>query len=634
MTWKKYKKKYPISAQERAVRRRLRLQKLRLRFVFFLLFVFSAAVVCLLAAGKVNLRFSTLNLNSMLAVFSSLSSVVSAYFAAFPPNLYSADTKAKVTDFKRFLPTHFIDIDCQDVNPADDAQQKPVRQSLRLVVWDWLFNPDPQQTKKSFLLLLGDFGTGKTTFCFYLAQEIVTTMRSMDVAVIQLGQESLSLAEKLQKIEGDKRENTVLFLDAYDEYVQRLQGEQEFDNLLKLANNFYKVIITSRTHYFSHKQAEPHLNTRYVSYFSPEQIRRFFKLKYPWRWQRYWNTIKRYENLTDLARRVVLLNYMSREVILWMQEQKSKNVEINTFLLYGKIIEAILPDEKRANELMSRDIAMQVMSILGFHIICCGGAGRLHYQSMAKDLAAILDSLKMGDSELAGYMKNPENLATLADWLTEIRARTFLIRDEPGYYYFAHRSFAEYFAAVFIIKKLLAAKTRLNVNFQVSRIILDLLKEAGISGEGITHLLDRVSPIYRTREEELSDIDVKQMLKKNDYYDRNWNNSGKGIEHLYESVAVRNEKVICDFSTGLLWQQSGSQHYITGWENAKKYVKKLNEDKFAGFDNWRLPTLEEAMSLMEPTKHGDLYIDPIFDSKQSWIWTCDQVAREPLSVLP
>jgi hypothetical protein len=39
-----------------------------------------------------------------------------------------------------------------------------------------------------------------------------------------------------------------------------------------------------------------------------------------------------------------------------------------------------------------------------------------------------------------------------------------------------------------------------------------------------------------------------------------------------------------------------------------------------------LPTLEEGMSLMEREKKSfDLYIDPVFDHRQSYIWTADKV---------
>jgi len=47
---------------------------------------------------------------------------------------------------------------------------------------------------------------------------------------------------------------------------------------------------------------------------------------------------------------------------------------------------------------------------------------------------------------------------------------------------------------------------------------------------------------------------------------------------------------------------------------------------FAGFD-WRLPTLEEAMSLMKPVQNETgLFIDPLFDRTQEWIWTADKVS--------
>ena len=71
-------------------------------------------------------------------------------------------------------------------------------------------------------------------------------------------------------------------------------------------------------------------------------------------------------------------------------------------------------------------------------------------------------------------------------------------------------------------------------------------------------------------------------------------------------------------------QQSGSANYIK-YAEAEKYIRDLNTQCFAGFDNWRLPTLEEVMSLMEPEKKsGDLYIAPEFDRNQPYIWTADK----------
>ncbi|MFQ5629026.1 MAG: DUF1566 domain-containing protein, partial [bacterium] len=47
---------------------------------------------------------------------------------------------------------------------------------------------------------------------------------------------------------------------------------------------------------------------------------------------------------------------------------------------------------------------------------------------------------------------------------------------------------------------------------------------------------------------------------------------------------------------------------------------------FAGHNDWRLPTLEEAMTLVEQIPNSDgLYIDPVFDNKKRlWMWTSDR----------
>lgn len=84
-------------------------------------------------------------------------------------------------------------------------------------------------------------------------------------------------------------------------------------------------------------------------------------------------------------------------------------------------------------------------------------------------------------------------------------------------------------------------------------------------------------------------------------------------------------KVIVDSACGLMWQQSGSDD-ILNFTERKLYIDSLNSKKFSGFDNWRLPTLEEAMSLVEPYReNGNLHINELFDKKQIAIWTADDV---------
>ncbi|MCP4107968.1 MAG: DUF1566 domain-containing protein [Desulfobacteraceae bacterium] len=132
-----------------------------------------------------------------------------------------------------------------------------------------------------------------------------------------------------------------------------------------------------------------------------------------------------------------------------------------------------------------------------------------------------------------------------------------------------------------------------------------------------------VAGIYRLRSKPktLSDDDVKAMLKNHNFYDRDWNNSGN-----FKNSFMNNEDgTVTDTVTGLMWQKSGSDAYIT-YDKAQAYIDDLNNRKFADYNDWRLPTLEELASLLENKEVDGLYIDLKFDRKQKWCWTADKRA--------
>lgn len=94
------------------------------------------------------------------------------------------------------------------------------------------------------------------------------------------------------------------------------------------------------------------------------------------------------------------------------------------------------------------------------------------------------------------------------------------------------------------------------------------------------------------------------------------------IHHDYEKKSINGDCVVIDHATGLMWHQSGSSDYMS-WNRAKDWIRNLNNRKYAGYQDWRLPTLEEAVSLLEPNKTNNLYTDPVFNDKQWGIWTGD-----------
>jgi len=128
-----------------------------------------------------------------------------------------------------------------------------------------------------------------------------------------------------------------------------------------------------------------------------------------------------------------------------------------------------------------------------------------------------------------------------------------------------------------------------------------------------------------------------QLIGQHDFYceavmgDDNFGNlNGKGIDNKFERTIINNEKIVIDQATGLMWQQSGSITILNP-ESADEWINELNKKRFAGFEDWRLPTVEELFSLMRSRKNqSGIFIDSIFDDHQKWIWTCDKITDSQL----
>lgn len=123
--------------------------------------------------------------------------------------------------------------------------------------------------------------------------------------------------------------------------------------------------------------------------------------------------------------------------------------------------------------------------------------------------------------------------------------------------------------------------------------------------------------------DEFSYKDVKNMLRKEkDFFHAEWNKLGKEIDHQYKINKSFGINVIQDKRFGLTWLQYSSEKMK--FDVAESYLQRLNAEKFGGFDDWRVPTLEEAMSLMERKKHNGWYINSNFEPKANFVWTVDQ----------
>jgi hypothetical protein len=104
--------------------------------------------------------------------------------------------------------------------------------------------------------------------------------------------------------------------------------------------------------------------------------------------------------------------------------------------------------------------------------------------------------------------------------------------------------------------------------------------------------------------------------------------SDHGPRHNDELRIVNGDKVVIDKDSGLVWHQSGSLDILLN-EEALYWLRDLNKRGYAGGSDWRLPSVDEGLALLEFTRmNGDLYIDPVFSRRQEWIWTSDGFAPE------
>jgi TIR domain/Protein of unknown function (DUF1566) len=128
--------------------------------------------------------------------------------------------------------------------------------------------------------------------------------------------------------------------------------------------------------------------------------------------------------------------------------------------------------------------------------------------------------------------------------------------------------------------------------------------------------------LLRSSPTALSGAQVDAMLVRRDFYEERRNASGKGIQHRYEPRAIGDAVVIVDPTTGLMWQKAGSD--TMALSGAQRKLDALNSSKYAGYADWRFPTLEEALSLAEPAAYPDKYhYSPVFARSGTVIWTAD-----------
>ncbi|MCX5869843.1 MAG: DUF1566 domain-containing protein [Deltaproteobacteria bacterium] len=121
----------------------------------------------------------------------------------------------------------------------------------------------------------------------------------------------------------------------------------------------------------------------------------------------------------------------------------------------------------------------------------------------------------------------------------------------------------------------------------------------------------------------INDDQIEPLIKKWNFFDSILNPLGR-----FDNALVDNGDglTVTDERTGVMWQRAGLD--IASSRTLRRNIEKLNSEGFAGFHDWRLPTIEEALSLMEPVMNTKgLYLHPCFSREQPFIFVAAQ--RKP-----
>lgn len=132
-------------------------------------------------------------------------------------------------------------------------------------------------------------------------------------------------------------------------------------------------------------------------------------------------------------------------------------------------------------------------------------------------------------------------------------------------------------------------------------------------------------PGFRSAYILLSVNDAEAMLKEKNFFDSALNPNGNFANEFREKNLGKGDQIIIDEASNLVWYNGGISEKLT-FKKAIQWIEDLNWKKYGGFNDWRLPTLEEAATLIEELKNPlSFHLPKVFHERIISIWTGDSL---------
>jgi formylglycine-generating enzyme required for sulfatase activity len=394
------------------------------------------------------------------------------------------------------LCTYYVDLGCRS---ADGSFYKPMDEYVDV----WLDDPD-----RNHISILGDYGTGKTSFCRQYAAKlgrrwladpdrhripILISLRDYAKAMNleQLVTDFLVNRYGIQAgYEAFRRFNAdgklVLLFDGFDEMAQKVDYQTTVDNFEELARAVEahsKVVLTCRTPYFrTSREAEellrgqtsevsetsevwidltdrPNFEIVHLLPFDQDDIQVMLQARLPDKWEGYWQQIESTYNLVELAQRPVLLDMMARSL-----PELEPGQAVNAAWLYEVYTDLwLIRDEERGRTFITRADKRLFMQELALEMLRRDQLS-IHYSRLPE---RVRQHFRLEKADEIDYFEH------------DIRTCSFLNRDPEGNYRFVHKSFQEFFVAQWLAPRLLEGSApEMRINEEIRGFVHGLLAEA------------------------------------------------------------------------------------------------------------------------------------------------------------
>jgi len=402
------------------------------------------------------------------------------------------------------LATYYVDLGCRT---ADGSEIKP----MDTYVDAWLDDPT-----RNHVSILGDYGTGKTSFCRQYAAKLgrrwladpdrhrIPILISLRDYAKTMGLQQLitdflvnrygihAPYEAFARFNADGK--LVLLFDGFDEMAQKVDYQTTVDNFEELAravDDQTKVILTCRTPYFrTREEAEellwgrtpevreasevsdhlperplidltgrPNFEIVHLLPFDDADIQAILQNRAPDHWESYWRQIQDTYNLPELAQRPVLL-----DMIACSLPDLQPGQAINAARLYQAYTDLWLKrDEEKGRHLITRDDKRLFMQALALEMLRRQELS-IHYSKLPERVRDHFHLDKKREIDYFDY---------------DIRTCSFLNRDAAGNYQFVHKSIGAFFVAQWLAPKLLdATAPEMRISEEIRGFVHGLLEKA------------------------------------------------------------------------------------------------------------------------------------------------------------